>query len=66
MKPETNKTGFTYKIVTREEALKAYFDGKDVYMVDTEYMTISKISGLCVDELQDDFGDVCYFVKEEK
>lgn len=65
MKP-SSKAGFIYKLVTREDALEAYFNGEDVYMANTKSEELSHISDLSVDELQADLGDSCYFIKGEE
>ena len=61
------KAGFVYTVVTREEAINIYFSGnKEVYMADTADKTLHRIDDLSLDQLVEDLGDYCYFVKEEE
>lgn len=57
--------GTEYKIITRKEAINAYFDGKAVYMIDVYNETIEILPSLMVKDLLED-SDTCYLIKEDK
>lgn len=57
-----NKNNF--KIVSRLEAVSLAFQGKDVYQINLDYLSINNIKELYTEELIEN-ADIFYVVKED-